>query len=1263
MPFLEIIHLNGEIERRPLEKQQPVSIGSHSSSDIRIDEEGVETLHCRISWNKKAFEAVSAGIEGFEVNGNVVQRAVLKQGDVLRFGTVDLRFIESDQQGAELPLVAALAGPDSGTMSLKPLSDEIDVPDWLKGEAEAKAKPAPKAEPKQEPKVKPAAESPKTVSRPKPAKPIVTEPPKASKSVEKVRAEKPRSEKPSSKSKAPPPDDDDDIFGDVDLDAGLEALAQESRASLPTMPTFEEPASDTADYDQPVRSKSRSKPPKDAPSVDDEAPELPPASDSASPSDAPAAAPPKQDKVRDALRHQRRARPGEEDILRSPLVIGLASAAVISLLLAAIFYFVGFRRSVQEEFDFAKAQFTENKFPQAIEAFNLFISNHKEHALVPEANRIRGLAMIDEQITGAAPRFNEGLKNLKDFVAEQRDAPDYADQVQPEVAKRSGDIALGASKAAGKVFDSALLDVARDAKSSLMTASSKETPPTELIKEIDRNIQLSGAAILKHNTNNEQYKQIESAIAANKPLDALRLRRELLARYPDLEADKKIVSITTATLDKERSLVKEEVLDKPAVTDPLNEPKPLTLVYQARTRTDQVSVNRAVPVLSHGTLFGIDTVTGGPVWKRAIGVDTPFFPVRDSASNSLIAFNSPRQELMRIDQNTGAILWRQPIEERASGKPLISEGQVFLPTVAGRLYRLEFESGTLVSRLTFSQPISNPVAVANGGRIVVCGDREVFYTLTARPFACTQVSYLGQPSQSIVAPLLALGPYVLASQNLSSDASRLRLISTEPADQPLKEAATYEVAGQVVDAPVVRGRNLFVPSMNERVSAFQISDEMSQPPLVAGPKYEVKGALPVVTHLSAAPDDQLFMASTAIRKLELKVDSLQPSQEAILLGKATQPLQYQDRLLFVARQRPFAESVVLTPIDRTNLTGEWQAITGARILAASVVSGDSPSVVCVTESGQLFRVTAKALETGGFLSVAERLPLNEELVDPLVATSLGEGQLVVAAGLPEAKLWLVNRLGQIERTATLGSPLQAAPAAMGNRILAPVNGRLQLLQAQGGPAAQEFRLPGDLTGSTKWVQVFAADADSAAGVLENGTVLGVRFQKTPQPHLIESARYSLEAPLIGKPHFADGKLAVAGSNGRVAVLAAENLEPRGETAFAGPIASGPWLTGNLLFVEPGDGTLQSRTIARDLPPAWSLPLQNDHVAGAPAVRGNELLIPLQSGRVVRCDSTTGEIRGTVDVHAALSGSPITIGNGLYLTTLDGGLIRVPEGVQ
>ena len=338
MAFLEIVYLNGDVDRRPLEKQQPVSIGSHSSNDIRIDEDGVESMHCRVSWNKKAFEAVAAGVEGIEVNGNVVQRAVLKPGDVLRFGSVDLKFFEKEAEAAERPLVSAHAAPDSGSLVLKPLSDELDVPDWLKGESEAKAKPSPKPEPKP----KPAAESPP--SRPKMAKAIVSEP--AAKP-EKPKPEKPRAEKiekPPVKAKAAPPPADDDV-GDFDLDAGLEALAQESRSAMPTFGE-EEPE---AEADE--RPKSRSKP---APMAKHAAPSEPAAEPPTLESmDAPAPKAailaPNKDRVRDALRHSR-SRPGEEDVFKSPLVIGLASAAVVALILAAIFYFVGFRRSVQEEF-------------------------------------------------------------------------------------------------------------------------------------------------------------------------------------------------------------------------------------------------------------------------------------------------------------------------------------------------------------------------------------------------------------------------------------------------------------------------------------------------------------------------------------------------------------------------------------------------------------------------------------------------------------------------------------------------------------------------------------------------------------------------------------------------------------------------------------------------------------------------------------------------------------------------------------------------
>src|SRR5690606_31808208 len=115
---------------------------------------------------------------------------------------------------------------------------------------------------------------------------------------------------------------------------------------------------------------------------------------------------------------------------------------------------------------------------------------------------------------------------------------------------------------------------------------------------------------------------------------------------------------------------------------------------------------------------------------------------------------------------------------------------------------------------------------------------------------------------------------------------------------------------------------------------------------------------------------------------------LQPTQEAVLLGSASQPLQYLERMMYVARRRPFSESIVFTPIDRATLAGDWQSITGSPILATSVVSGDSPSAVSLTDAGQIYRLTTKLLETGGFLSVAERLILSDELKDPLLARSL-----------------------------------------------------------------------------------------------------------------------------------------------------------------------------------------------------------------------------------------------------------------------------------
>ncbi|MFG0333251.1 MAG: FHA domain-containing protein, partial [Maioricimonas sp. JB049] len=94
---LEVTRIDGGTERVALSKRHPASIGRHTSNDVIIDEDGVEILHCRVSWNKSGYEVAAATDEGVEVNGSMVRHAMLGPGDVLRIGSVDIRFVGGER--------------------------------------------------------------------------------------------------------------------------------------------------------------------------------------------------------------------------------------------------------------------------------------------------------------------------------------------------------------------------------------------------------------------------------------------------------------------------------------------------------------------------------------------------------------------------------------------------------------------------------------------------------------------------------------------------------------------------------------------------------------------------------------------------------------------------------------------------------------------------------------------------------------------------------------------------------------------------------------------------------------------------------------------------------------------------------------------------------------------------------------------------------------------------------------------------------------
>jgi pSer/pThr/pTyr-binding forkhead associated (FHA) protein len=80
----------------------PVRIGRSPDSDLQLEEQGVWDNHVQIDLNPSAGFVLETEPQAFVIaNGQTVERAVLRNGDTLQVGAVELRFwlSEARQRG------------------------------------------------------------------------------------------------------------------------------------------------------------------------------------------------------------------------------------------------------------------------------------------------------------------------------------------------------------------------------------------------------------------------------------------------------------------------------------------------------------------------------------------------------------------------------------------------------------------------------------------------------------------------------------------------------------------------------------------------------------------------------------------------------------------------------------------------------------------------------------------------------------------------------------------------------------------------------------------------------------------------------------------------------------------------------------------------------------------------------------------------------------------------------------------------------------
>lgn len=1164
---IEIRDTNGNVLTLALARTMPVIFGSHATSDVIVDEEGVPTLACRISWNGTAFELTSASSDGLDVNGTLVRNRELSHQDVLRLGSADIVFLE---------------GATSKSKSSKKRGD---------GSGDLPSITPPRGMPiysKDDPSRKGGADSKSAKSK------------RGGQGIE-----------------ASPPTSELSLADEILDDEEVEELSDEDILE----------SSDITER------------------VDDDEAEV----------------------VGDAntfekARYSFQVNPNDS-VFKSRLVLGLGGLGTVMVIASLVFWFLISRDRVQKEFQAAKEEVTQGQFVSGIKRLEDFMHHHEGHPLIKGADGARVLrdkALVEKELVGNS-NWVEGIKALKEFVNNHRDEK-YFEDLTADIQGFAKKIALETPKAAAQTKDRSLLELSLEAEQYFDRFASPDNPQTEAKREIAKARTDAEATILKANVVASAFKEIEAALKNETPLVVIATRQKLLVRYADLASDRKLESGLKKALEIAKQQVTREEVNRDALLDDpaKNLAKPLTLAVRTRALSEEQSVNRVVFALGQDSMFAVDSITGDPIWRHTVGFDTPFFPVPvETSKSAVLAFNTIDNQLLLLERATGTLIWRQPLEPAACA-PLVMQGQIYLPTVGGFLYRIDPDSGRITSRLKFPQKIiAPPVAFADNAHLLIFGESEFAYTVGVNPLECQLVSHTKHQPDTIQAPPLAMGQYILIAENDRAGSARLRAIDASQPQIRLPDAAETRVDGHVRDDLVLRGNQLFVVSSGPRLSVFNVSDDKNQRTLAPVASLQVPIGFSGAAHVAAGADGQIWLAVGALRKVQLKTDLLQLDQVQVAVGQSIQPVQMVGRNLYIGRQTPISQAVHFTQADGDAMQSNWKVIVGGSLLALN--RGADGQLVCVSNGGDTFLIGANELSNGGFRMRAEQsLKIPESTTDPLQATALAEGRLAVWTGGADGKLWVIGPSALSQTEVALPQPLECLPIRFANGVLLPLPGKLRLA-GRPGAACDDFLAPvntAENAAARKWKHLVAIDDDQLFVIDTTGKLLKLQFRTGAKCFFQTTSQLDFAQPIDVAPIVHEGNFIVADAAGTLRVLNVTAMETRAQVALEAPASKPLWATEQLLLVEVGRQKLVAYDIKQPKEPLWSLNVAGNGVVGSPQQFGDDLIVVLQSGDVLGVDAKTGQVRNKLPLGQTATSGPYRMGNLLVIAAADGTLHHV-----
>lgn len=953
------------------------------------------------------------------------------------------------------------------------------------------------------------------------------------------------------------------------------------------------------------------------------------------------------------------------------MMVGGGVVILLTILAVALWMRIG-RKTADEAFQAAEADYQSGAYAQARAKFESFLEKHPSHPSAPIVRVHLGLTEMRQAVERRA-KWSEALQVAKDVLSRISKEENFVD-AQADLAGMLPTIADGLAAEARRTRSSKQVAEAREALRLLNKYVPKKLLPAERIREIEKSLDLVSRLLAQGSALDEAVHQIEQAIGRGDIKAGYEIRAKLVKENPDLAANKKLHEAVEALTQAERAAVRYLAEERTAQTEEA-EGQPLaseSLATPIQAGTAPGAAGHVLMVLAEGSVYGLEAATGRLLWRRHVGLDTGFWPqpVSPDAGSDAIVVDGQRGELLRIESTSGALRWRFELGAGTRIYPTLLRTRVLAATGEGHLVPIDLATGGSMGRVVFPQPLAAAAAVDEAEQhYYAIGSHSNLYVVSAVSHACEQAYYVGhEPGAVRVAPVV-VDRYVIVAENRSSTDALLRVLLADEEGRIVNEVQRLRLAGHVYLAPQASGNKLFVATDRGALYSYEIS-----PP----DERIAQGEAAALTSVAEYPPDEqeplaryyllrgakLWLAGRDLTRFDIESarGRLTPKWKHYEGDSFLQPPQSIGQVVFHARRKQGVPGISVSAIDGESASVLWETLVATPPAGALWQAPGKERLAVVTRAGGLHvagelhghRAVQAALACAA--GNLRAMPMPSGAPAALSAFLADNGRKVVAVDAQGTEPRLYT-LDLVDRAVQTPLPFR------GGLLVATDAGQVLLIDLQRGEKLVEPFQPRLEVGRLfAWGPPLLVGQDQVVICDGRDRLYRLGVQEQPAPARLKAlAQSSLYAPLVTPLVIHRGLVVGADPQGELRAFLLEDLAQEATVSLGAAVAWGPVVVNGRLLVATHAGELWC--FGDELgQPSWKQPLPHGPLTDGCLVQDETVVLATRQGTLYRVKLASGEVEQSVELHQPLASGPLArSGQGLLVLGHDGALL-VAEGL-